>query len=425
MEWTRRAAAPGRRPRGVPRDDADRLPGGGSRAARLVRGRLHRDPGGHRAAAGRGRARRHRRGHRIPGPASRDWRPGSGCPPARRWTPRRCCTAARSWSPRPSITCRTTGCSTSTGTSCPATGCRWSGCRSADGAAGRRGRGHRHLRGPVAGRRPGRGDPAGRARACWWCPNASPYERGKERGPAGAVRAPGPRGGRRAGLREHDGRPGRAGLRRRLDHRGRQRPPDRPRAAVRGGAAGRRPGPAPRPLDLQPGETPAEARDGTRDDHSPGRAAALARPGGTSHAGRTGPAPAGTRRARLGPAPSRPSGRGCPRGPRSTPRWSPGCGTTCTRTGSARSFWACPGGSTPRWSRRSPPTRSARSAVHVVLMPSRYSSEHSVGDAEELAKRQGLHARTVPIAAHGRRVPGRTRPARAGRGEPAVPDPRA
>jgi NAD+ synthase (glutamine-hydrolysing) len=36
--------------------------------------------------------------------------------------------------------------------------------------------------------------------------------------------------------------------------------------------------------------------------------------------------------------------------------------------------------------------------VHVVLMPSSYSSEHSVSDAEELAKRQGLHARTVPIA---------------------------
>jgi NAD+ synthase (glutamine-hydrolysing) len=35
--------------------------------------------------------------------------------------------------------------------------------------------------------------------------------------------------------------------------------------------------------------------------------------------------------------------------------------------------------------------------VHVVLMPSRYSSDHSVGDAEELAKRQGLQARTVPI----------------------------
>ncbi len=35
--------------------------------------------------------------------------------------------------------------------------------------------------------------------------------------------------------------------------------------------------------------------------------------------------------------------------------------------------------------------------VHVVLMPSRYSSEHSITDAEDLAKRQSLHARTVPI----------------------------
>jgi NAD+ synthase (glutamine-hydrolysing) len=36
--------------------------------------------------------------------------------------------------------------------------------------------------------------------------------------------------------------------------------------------------------------------------------------------------------------------------------------------------------------------------VHVVLMPSRYSSAHSVADAEDLVKRQGLHGRTVPIA---------------------------
>jgi NAD+ synthase (glutamine-hydrolysing) len=35
--------------------------------------------------------------------------------------------------------------------------------------------------------------------------------------------------------------------------------------------------------------------------------------------------------------------------------------------------------------------------VHVVLLPSRYSSEHSVSDAEDLVARQGLHARTVPI----------------------------
>jgi NAD+ synthase (glutamine-hydrolysing) len=36
--------------------------------------------------------------------------------------------------------------------------------------------------------------------------------------------------------------------------------------------------------------------------------------------------------------------------------------------------------------------------VHVVLMPGRHSSDHSVTDAEDLVKRQGVHARTVPIA---------------------------
>jgi NAD+ synthase (glutamine-hydrolysing) len=35
--------------------------------------------------------------------------------------------------------------------------------------------------------------------------------------------------------------------------------------------------------------------------------------------------------------------------------------------------------------------------VYTVLMPSRYSSDHSVGDAEELVKRQGLHSVIVPI----------------------------
>ncbi len=35
--------------------------------------------------------------------------------------------------------------------------------------------------------------------------------------------------------------------------------------------------------------------------------------------------------------------------------------------------------------------------VHVVLMPSRYSSSHSVTDAEDLVERQGIHARTIPI----------------------------
>ncbi|MFD6418023.1 NAD+ synthase [Streptomyces sp. NPDC060194] len=36
--------------------------------------------------------------------------------------------------------------------------------------------------------------------------------------------------------------------------------------------------------------------------------------------------------------------------------------------------------------------------VYGVAMPSRYSSDHSIGDAEELARRTGLDLRTVPIA---------------------------
>ncbi|MFC6881297.1 MULTISPECIES: NAD+ synthase [Actinomadura] len=36
-------------------------------------------------------------------------------------------------------------------------------------------------------------------------------------------------------------------------------------------------------------------------------------------------------------------------------------------------------------------------AVHAVLLPSRYSSEGSVTDAEELVKRQGINSRVVPI----------------------------
>jgi NAD+ synthase (glutamine-hydrolysing) len=37
--------------------------------------------------------------------------------------------------------------------------------------------------------------------------------------------------------------------------------------------------------------------------------------------------------------------------------------------------------------------------VNVVLMPSRYSSEGSITDAEDLVKRQGVHARTIPVQA--------------------------
>ncbi|GAA1653804.1 NAD+ synthase [Nonomuraea maheshkhaliensis] len=38
------------------------------------------------------------------------------------------------------------------------------------------------------------------------------------------------------------------------------------------------------------------------------------------------------------------------------------------------------------------------SRVNVVLMPSRYSSDHSLADAEELVRRQGITARVAPIA---------------------------
>ncbi|HET9081215.1 MAG TPA: NAD+ synthase [Trebonia sp.] len=37
--------------------------------------------------------------------------------------------------------------------------------------------------------------------------------------------------------------------------------------------------------------------------------------------------------------------------------------------------------------------------VYVILMPSKWSSGHSVSDAEDLAERQGLNARTIPIQA--------------------------
>src|SRR5690625_4842346 len=36
--------------------------------------------------------------------------------------------------------------------------------------------------------------------------------------------------------------------------------------------------------------------------------------------------------------------------------------------------------------------------VHALLLPSKYSSEHSVSDAEDLVERQGIRARTVEIA---------------------------
>ena len=57
--------------------------------------------------------------------------------------------------------------------------------------------------------------------------------------------------------------------------------------------------------------------------------------------------------------------------------------------------------------------------VHVVGMPSEWSSDHSVTDAEDLARRQGLTWTVVPIRAHGRGVPRRAAADRAVGREPA------
>ena len=62
--------------------------------------------------------------------------------------------------------------------------------------------------------------------------------------------------------------------------------------------------------------------------------------------------------------------------------------------------------------------------VHVILMPSKWSSDHSVTDAEDLVERQGINARTVPIQPIVDAFQGRARGlprVRAARGEPAVP----
>ena len=127
---------------------------------------------------------------------------------------------------------------------------------------------------------------------------------------------------------------------------------------------------------------------------------------------------------RLRPASLGRSGRGLTTSPRCTRRWCSAPRTTCGRTGSARCCSRCPAVSTPRWS----PTIAADAIgpehVHVILMPSKWSSDHSVTDAEDLVERQGLQREDHRDPGDRGRVPRRARrlPAcRAARGEPAVP----
>ena len=228
--------------RGVSRDDAHRVPGGGPRAAGVVRRGVHRDAArGGGPARGR-RAGRDRGGDRVPGPADR---PGGAHRAARRRTPGRGGAAVRGAGGH------------HLGQAPPAelrgvrrvpllrAGRHAAGVPGADGRRGKRGGRDRDLRGPVAGRRARFGLPAVGGGPAGGAERLA-LRTGQGRRAAGPGGPAGPRGGRRAGLRQHDRRAGRAGLRRRLDPGERGRHAAGPRAAVRGGAGRRGPGPAAR-----------------------------------------------------------------------------------------------------------------------------------------------------------------------------------
>ena len=82
---------------------------------------------------------------------------------------------------------------------------------------------------------------------------------------------------------------------------------------------------------------------------------------------------------------------------RSTRRSCSAPATTSPRTASPTSSSACPAASTRRSSPPSPSTRSAPTACTACSMPSRYSSDHSITDAERLADNLGIDRRTIAI----------------------------
>lgn len=182
----------------------------------------------------------------------------------------------------------------------------------AGGAGARGGRRAGDLRGHLAGRRPGDRRPRGRGGPAAGDQRLAVRAQ-QGRRPAGAGAAPGRRGRLRARLREHGRRPGRAGLRRRLD---RGRPGRRgagPLAAVRGAPAGAGP---------RPGRPPAATTP-----------TGCCSPTACTWSAPSWAAGAPTRPPRRSAPRSR---RGSPTRPRSGPRWSPAPGPTCARTASAR-----------------------------------------------------------------------------------------
>jgi NAD+ synthase (glutamine-hydrolysing) len=136
-------------------------------------------------------------------------------------------------------------------------------------------------------------------------------------------------------------------------------------------------------LSIQPGDSPADARDGTRM---------------TIHRVTVPLAP---------PPPGRPPGAGDEPGP-VWPRLDPLAEVYTALVTGVRDYvvknrfrsviLGLSGGIDSALTATIAADALGPGSVHTVLMPSRYSSPHSVADAEDLVKRQGLHARTVPIA---------------------------
>jgi NAD+ synthase (glutamine-hydrolysing) len=136
-------------------------------------------------------------------------------------------------------------------------------------------------------------------------------------------------------------------------------------------------------LSIQPGDSPADARDGTRM---------------TIHRVTVPLAP---------PPPGRPPGAGAEPGPL-WPRLDPLAEVYAALVTGVRDYvvknrfrsviLGLSGGIDSALTATIAADALGPDSVHTVLMPSRYSSGHSVADAEDLVKRQGLHARTVPIA---------------------------
>ena len=80
--------------------------------------------------------------------------------------------------------------------------------------------------------------------------------------------------------------------------------------------------------------------------------------------------------------------------------YAPSCSppaTTCTRTGLVGAL-GLSGGIDSALVATIAVDALGADRVHGVLMPSRYSTDHSVTDAEELARRQGINARIIPVA---------------------------